>query len=243
MRGFMVTNYIRNEYADLLNSDPAIHNLFNSMVEDFSFSMRELSHELGNIVTLINSSLQIIESSHPEVKSYKYWNSTTEDVKYMIELLSKLSSFNNGAKLNSEPTDIIQILDNIISSFITNDCYSDINFISDMDADIPLITLDPTKLKQVFINIIKNACEAGSQNINIQLNHDDTNILITITDDGYGLSPEQTTQIFKPMVTFKENGTGLGLPICERIISAHQGQIYCNSEIGVGTSFTIILPI
>ncbi len=239
----MVTNYIRNEYADLLNSDPAIHNLFNSMVEDFSFSMRELSHELGNIVTLINSSLQIIESSHPEVKSYKYWNSTTEDVKYMIELLSKLSSFNNGAKLNSEPTDIIQILDNIISSFITNDCYSDINFISDMDADIPLITLDPTKLKQVFINIIKNACEAGSQNINIQLNHDDTNILITITDDGYGLSPEQTTQIFKPMVTFKENGTGLGLPICERIISAHQGQIYCNSEIGVGTSFTIILPI
>lgn len=239
----MVTNYIRNEYADLLNSDPAIHNLFNSMVEDFSFSMRELSHELGNIVTLINSSLQIIESSHPEVKSYKYWNSTTEDVKYMIELLSKLSSFNNGAKLNYESTDIAQILDNIISSFITNNCYSDINFISDMDGDIPLIALDPIKLKQVFINIIKNACEAGSQTINIQLNHDDTNILITITDDGYGLSPEQTTQIFKPMVSFKENGTGLGLPICERIISAHQGQIYCNSEVGVGTSFTIILPI
>lgn len=238
----MVTNYICDEYADLLNSNPAIHNLFNSMIEDFSFSMRELSHELGNIVTLINSSLQIIESSHPEVRSYKYWNSTTEDVKYMIELLSKLSSFNNGDKLNSEPINISQILCSIISSFITNNCYSHINFISNVDNDIPLINADPVKLKQVFINIIKNACEAGSQTISVQLNHDDTNVLINITDDGCGLSPEQTKQIFKPMITFKESGTGLGLPICERIILAHQGQIYCDSEIDNGTSFTIILP-
>lgn len=238
----MVTNYISDEYGDLINSNPAIRNLFETMMEDFSYSMHELSHELGNIVTLINSSLQIIESSHPEVKDYKYWSSTTEDVKYMIELLSKLSSFNNGNKLNPELTNISQMLNNIINSFITNNCYSHINFVSNIDNNIPLTNADPTKLKQVFINIIKNACEAECQTINIQLHYEDTNILINIADDGCGLNTEEIKQIFKPMVTFKEGGTGLGLPICQRIILAHHGKIYCNSEKNNGTSFTIILP-
>ncbi len=238
----MVTNYISDEYGDLINCNPTIRNLFNTMVEDFSFSMHELSHELGNIVTLINSSLQIIESSHPEVKDFKYWNSTVEDVKYMIELLSKLSSFNNGSKLNPELTDISQMLNNIISSFITNSNYSHINFISNIATDIPLMNADPVKLKQVFINIIKNACEAGSRTITIQLYQDETNILVNIIDNGCGLSPEQVKQIFKPMVSFKDGGTGLGLPICERIVLAHRGHISCNSEKNSGTSFTITLP-
>lgn len=238
----MVINYRNDEYGDLINSNPAIQSLCDTMMEDFSLSMRELTHELGNIITLINSSLQIIESSHPDVKSYKYWNSTTEDVKYMIELLSKLSSYNNGCKLNLESINIYEILNNIISSFIINNSYSNINFTTDMNDNIPLISADPIKLKQVFINIIKNACESGCNTVNIQLHHDDTDLLIDVRDNGCGLSSEQMEQIFKPMVTFKQGGTGLGLSICERIIYAHHGHIYCNSEINTGTSISIILP-
>ena len=68
--------------SDLL-SNPEVKSLIDSITEDYTYSLRELSHELGNILTLINSSLQIIESSHPKVTSFKYWSSTINDVHYM----------------------------------------------------------------------------------------------------------------------------------------------------------------
>ena len=230
--------------SDLL-SNPEVKSLIDSITEDYTYSLRELSHELGNILTLINSSLQIIESSHPKVTSFKYWSSTINDVHYMMQLLSELSAFNNGNKIQKqENIQLSSIIHNVIESFSSNPQYTKVTFINNVMVNrIPPISGDPTKLQQVFLNIIKNALEANCFTIRINYEVDEESVTLIIADDGDGLSPSQIDNIFKPMVSYKSSGTGLGLSVCERIISAHHGELICHSKQNIGTSFEIKLPI
>lgn len=255
---FKVLNLNDND-INLLLVNPEIANIFSKVYGDFSYSMHELAHELGNIVTLINSSLQIIESSHPEVQSFKYWKSTQEDIQYLICLISQLSQFNNGGKLHIEQANFYMIISDIISAFSNDERYKNITFNFNAPENIPNINADSVKIKQVLINIIKNACEAILQIISTcedvsadsekkyivdtSIRIIDESLVIAICDNGVGISPENISQIFKPMVTFKTNGTGLGLAISKKIIEAHNGSVMVASKLGEGTTFTITLPL
>lgn len=239
----MNTAYLNTENEAFVNSNPRFRKIIEELSNDYSFSLHELSHELSNITTLINSSLQLIESSHPEVKNFKYWSSTMGDVHYLIELLTQLSSFNNGEKISLSPINLNDILTNIINSFTSDFSYSHIHFLLECSENIPLINGDSLKLKQVFINLIKNACESECETITVRITQNCNALTICVQDNGCGIPSQNISQIFKPMVTYKTNGTGLGLSICKRIIMAHHGQIQCDSIINQGTTFTINLPI
>jgi signal transduction histidine kinase len=101
------------------------------------------------------------------------------------------------------------------------------------------------QLKQVFINVIKNAIEAmpdgGVVLIDMFLDGTDA-ISIRIQDEGAGISKEQLSTLGQPFYTTKDKGTGLGLMVTYKIIDNHQGQITAESEMGVGTIFRIRLP-
>ena len=101
------------------------------------------------------------------------------------------------------------------------------------------------QLKQVFINVLKNAIEAmqsgGVVTIDMTL-HEERNVLIRIKDEGSGIPKEQLSKIGQPFYTTKDKGTGLGLMVTYKIVDNHQGQITAESEIGVGTTFMIQLP-
>lgn len=133
---------------------------YEELKKEYSYSMHELTHEIGNISTLINSSLQIIESSHPDVKSFKHWNSTTSDVQHLINLLSQLSTFNNCSKLNIEFFNIIDLVDSVINSFKSKYTYINFVFTTKITSHELYVYADKTKLKQVIINLIKNATES-----------------------------------------------------------------------------------
>lgn len=107
------------------------------------------------------------------------------------------------------------------------------------------VCADRTKLKEVFLNILRNAAESidGSGSIRLEAFVQNHNITVQIEDSGCGISEEQQNQIFQPFVTYKSNGTGLGLAIVRRVIDAHEGQITVTSTVGKGTVFTILLPI
>ncbi|WP_042231255.1 ATP-binding protein [Kurthia senegalensis] len=105
---------------------------------------------------------------------------------------------------------------------------------------------DPNQLKQVLINIIKNAIDAIEAEGNIDITfqkEDDRHIGIHIADDGLGMKQETVNRIFQPFYTTKEKGTGLGMMICEKIITEHKGKIEIDSTYGQGTIFSITLPI
>ena len=110
----------------------------------------------------------------------------------------------------------------------------------------PVLTMNPDKIIQVVINLVRNAVQATAENgtITVIISANDSRALLDITDNGCGIPPEQQDLIWQPFFTTKgETGTGLGLDICRRIIEGHHGRISCRSEVGVGTTFTIELPL
>jgi signal transduction histidine kinase len=110
----------------------------------------------------------------------------------------------------------------------------------------PVLTINRDKIIQVLINLIRNAIQATSDagTISVRVAENQHYALIDITDDGCGISSDQIDSIWQPFFTTKgEQGTGLGLDICKRIIEGHNGHISCQSHVGTGTTFTIELPL
>lgn len=113
--------------------------------------------------------------------------------------------------------------------------------------DLPLLYCQPMQLNQVFMNLLANAAQAMNSfgRIDIFLEHQPEKITIKIKDSGSGISPENMKRIFEPFFTTKPvgQGTGLGLSLSYTIVRRHKGKISVESELGVGTTFFIELPL
>jgi len=104
--------------------------------------------------------------------------------------------------------------------------------------------IDPELMKQTMMNFLQNAFDATKENGTVTLAYSkkDQNILITISDDGKGISEENLAKIFNLYFTTKKEGNGLGLSIAQKIVSQHNGTIHVTSKVNQGTTFTITIP-
>jgi signal transduction histidine kinase len=111
-----------------------------------------------------------------------------------------------------------------------------------LPSNLPTITVDIDKMKQVIFNLTKNAAEAmaGGGRISIKGSVSENSIVLEISDTGTGIPAG--IDIFEPFFTTKPQGTGIGLSIVQQIVSAHGGSISYSSEHGKGTTFVITLP-
>jgi signal transduction histidine kinase len=105
--------------------------------------------------------------------------------------------------------------------------------------------MDPERLTQAFINIMKNGMQAMGKGgiLHIEAKSLKEGLEVIISDSGSGIQPEQMEKIFNYYYTTKEKGVGLGLPIAHRIIEAHGGQLKIESRVGAGTKVTVALPV
>ncbi len=109
---------------------------------------------------------------------------------------------------------------------------------------IPEIDCEPNRLKQVFINMIKNSIEAEAKKIEINLSKTkDDFIKVIIKDDGCGIDEERIKHLGEPFYSMKEKGTGLGLTVSYKILADHHATIRYSSQLGQGTEVEICLPI
>ncbi|WP_160719085.1 PAS domain S-box protein [Bacillus sp. USDA818B3_A] len=115
-----------------------------------------------------------------------------------------------------------------------------------VDVEQPNVSImgDPNSLKQVLLNVIKNALESLSEmgQVHTTVKTDISGVIIKVSDNGCGISSNRLQKLGEPFYSTKEKGTGLGLITCYRIIEAHQGKISIDSEEGKGTTVTIWLP-
>jgi signal transduction histidine kinase len=116
--------------------------------------------------------------------------------------------------------------------------------------DVPAVTADSSAIKQLFLNLLKNAADAleetgGSVRISAAASPDGREAVVSVEDDGPGIDPEQRARIFAPFFTTKAagRGTGLGLAICRRIAEGHQGTLEVGEAAGGGALFTLRLPV
>ncbi len=266
----MLTSTDLDKINQLTSDNPELRDVFSSIIASYRADLRTITHEIRNPLTIVYSTLQLIESSHPEVLSFRHWDSLHEDIVYMVNLLSELSLFNNSSQLNCAPIVTSNFLKKIALSFAghlerNSFNHTPIEFTSRIQPDLPILYGDPIRLKEVLLNLLKNASEAflpdydsksdlnsdsnpaptGKQSIRLDasvIENGSSYLCIKIQDNGCGIPADQLKDIFRPFVTHKSGGTGLGLPISQRIIEAHHGTLTVHSDSSVGTTFTVLLP-
>ncbi|WP_455714782.1 sensor histidine kinase [Anaerosporobacter sp.] len=228
------------------------------MESQHQFVISQITHEIRNPLTLISSTVQLIESHYPEVAGSNLWEQLTDDISDLILLLEDVTTYNHSNKLTLESTNIYEMLQKLSHSFQIHTAKNDIKIQLDATEDVKskLMTFvcDSIKLRQAFTNIIKNAVEAihdsGELYIQIQdevsrLDISDSNtryISISFKNNGEPLDPSEQHNIFKPFITYKPNGTGMGLAITDQIIHAHDGFIQCLFD-STWTEFKVFLPL
>ncbi|QGQ96335.1 PAS domain-containing protein [Paenibacillus psychroresistens] len=208
-----------------------------------------IAHEIRNPLTTIMGFIQLIrERKSTQIQDSQYLEIVFSELR---DLNKMVSDFVLMAKPSFPEKKVIQlqafILDTVQFMTIQGNLK---NMLLTVNLCNPLIMIyiDAVQMKQVLINLIQNAFEAmpSGGEVEIGLSYDslDPNIIvISISDIGTGITDEQMKDIFTPFFTTKDNGLGLGLSICYRIVENHNGKIQFKSTPGVGTTFTIILPI
>jgi len=113
------------------------------------------------------------------------------------------------------------------------------------DGPLPSVPFDYKQLRQVLLNLFKNAMEAMPRGgeLTVASRRRGPNLEISVADTGQGMSPEVMDKLFQPYFTTKEKGTGLGLAICRSIVEEHGGGLLVDSTPGQGSTFTIQLPL
>ena len=164
-------------------------------------------HEIKNSITLINSSLQLVEKKHPEVREFDYWSESMSELCFLKNMVIQLSSARLCNQLNLMQVSIYSFMHQIDTS-IRVLSWKDFVCNFQLDENLPLIELDPQLLKQAVINIIKNAFEAmhESGTTDIHVFYEEPWMNIAITDHGGGLDPALADTIFQPFITSKTGG-------------------------------------
>jgi signal transduction histidine kinase len=112
-------------------------------------------------------------------------------------------------------------------------------------AALPAVRGDAQRLRQVLVNLLDNAADASTPGAEVTLRTaraDDSHVAIEVEDRGKGIRADDLARIFEPFFTTRPDGTGLGLAICHKVVTAHGGELRVKSSVGVGTTFTVVLP-
>ncbi len=208
-----------------------------------------VGHDLRNPLQVIVGSIDLIKkrlnkrgdsSDGREIE--KWVDKIDAQTDYMNKIVSDHQDYSRNIKLKREKADLEALMGDVVSSV---NIHGDVDVSIVLDEGLPGISVDETLMKRLFTNLILNAVQAmpdgGSLSIRGSLQGDD--VVISVEDTGVGIREENLDEIFKPLFTSKAKGTGFGLPVCKRIVDAHGGTISVESEEGVGSTFTVKLPI
>lgn len=204
-----------------------------------------IAHEIRNPMTALKGFIQLLKSSI-EGDYALYFNVITSELKRIESIITEFLILAKPQAIMYEERTVTQIMRDTIDLLYAQANLSNVQIHLDIFGEIPDIYCEPNQLKQVFINILKNAIEVMPSGGNIYVaikSVDDHHICISMTDEGSGISEDKLKRLGEPFYTTKERGTGLGLMVSYKIMKEHQGKIEVESEEGKGTSFYLTLPI
>jgi signal transduction histidine kinase len=205
-----------------------------------------VAHEIRNPLAGIRAACQVLFMSKERTGKVKeIGDEVVHQVDRLNQTVSELLQFAVPRKLETAPTDLIALIDRVISIFGEHPASRKVSVKQVMASEIPLLKVDPGQLEQVFYNLLLNAAQAmdsqGSVVISTELS--DRQVLIRVRDTGPGLRPGADEKLFKPFYTTRTDGTGLGLPIVRKIVVAHGGAVTASNPAAGGAEFVIRLPL
>ncbi len=216
-----------------------------------------VAHEINNPLAIINEKAglmkDLLENMDEFVYKEKFLSQLTSlqgAVDRSRTITHRLLGFARRMDVKFEPVQINDVINDVLGFLAKEASYHNIEITQDLQADLPLVRSDRGQLQQIFLNIINNAIDAVGKDGDVKIisfllnaNH----LQVDIVDNGPGMPPEVLENIFEPFFTTKNSkesqGTGLGLSITYGLVKKLGGEIFVDSTVGRGSTFTLIFPI
>jgi two-component system, NtrC family, sensor kinase len=217
-----------------------------------------IAHEINNPLQAVQGCLTLaeeeLESERRPDKLMRYMQIADGEVERISAIVSRTRDFYRPSREGAQSIDVHNILESVIELANKQLQHSDIQVEREWIEEIPAIRANADQIRQVFLNMVINAIDAMPEGgvLNIEtsveeksLNNEapETTVCIRFSDTGVGIAAENLPRLFEPFYTTKEYGSGLGLSISYGIIQNHRGRIQVESQVGLGTTFTIWLPV
>ncbi|MBD0383079.1 PAS domain S-box protein [Paenibacillus sedimenti] len=202
-----------------------------------------LAHEIRNPLTSLRGFLQLLQSDMKEKQHY--FDIMLSELDRINFIVSEFLVIAKPEAIHYKRSNLKDILQTVIALLETQAVLCNTELVLEFESEIPEIVCSEMHLKQLFINLVKNAIEAipkdGHIRISVSMQGND-HILVRTKDNGCGIPEERLKQLGEPFYTTKEKGTGLGLMMCFKIVEAHKGTMQIQSSIGEGTMIDVLLP-
>jgi len=218
-----------------------------SRLADIGTLAATVAHELRNPLGVIHLAAYNLRKEKAELNDNRHLSNIEKKVWEGNQIIDNLLSYARIKIPNYEEVKIISILDECASSAQGRFGEKGIVIEKKYEADVGFIEADPNQIREIFANILNNACQSfptGSDGGKVELSAERAGemIKISVKDTGVGIAAEDLDKIFEPFFTRKAKGTGLGLTICNELVNMHQGKIEIDSKEGQGTKVSIFLP-
>ena len=205
-----------------------------------------MAHEIRNPLNAINLFAQILSGAYREdLENISYIRKIIEEVERVDSILIKMLAASRGTAAPRSEVRFEQIAKRVLadcevicrSQRVAVECL--------IEDSLPAIIADPTEIEQIFTNLVTNALfemQTGGH-LGLRLTMDEGFIHLEVSDTGRGIPKEHLNQIFDPFFTTKEKGTGFGLSVVLRIVRGYSGLIMADSDVGIGTTFSVKIPV
>jgi signal transduction histidine kinase len=221
----------------------------NERLAAMGVTVAKLIHEIGNPLNGMYTTVQLLERdlAQQEGPLNETLRLTVQDLIHEVDrlrsLLLELRSLSHPRQLDLQPTDLAALTTELLSIEMPQWAKSGIRVEQDFPPDLPLVLADGEKLKQVLLNLCKNAVEAMSEEGTLTVRGHTVRgqVYLEIHDTGVGVP--DGVDVFELFSTTKPGGTGIGLAIVRQIVAAHGGRITYTSRPGKGTVFRVTLPL
>jgi PAS domain S-box-containing protein len=253
-----ITNRKRNEAA-LKKYSEHLEEMVEERTKQFQKDVRltalgematMIGHDLRNPLQIIISMVYLVKemltsADIPPLDGRLSVTEILDDIEkssvYMNKIVSDLQSYAGSPNLEFAETDIHKLISYALSIL---EIPKGVEVSIEVESGLSEITIDPEMIKRVIVNLVNNSIQSmptGGQ-ITITITRKGESVVLTVKDEGVGISNENIPKIFLPLFTTKAKGIGLGLAICKRLVEAHKGNIVVTSKVNAGTEVTIEIP-
>jgi PAS domain S-box-containing protein len=208
----------------------------------------EIKQPISAAVTNAKTCLRWLGRDEPDVaEASEAASRLVKDVTRAADIIGRISSLFKKDAPQRELVDVNELAREMIVLLRSEANRYSISIRTELAEDLPKVMADRVQLQQVFMNLMLNGIDAmketsGGSELTIKSEAGDGQLLISVSDTGVGLPPEQANQIFTAFFTTKDNGTGMGLPISRSIIESHGGRLWVTGNSGRGATFQFSLP-
>jgi PAS domain S-box-containing protein len=208
----------------------------------------EIRQPISAAVTNANACLRWLGRDEPDVaEACEAASRLVKDVTRAADIIGRISSLFKKGALQRELVDVNELTGEMIVLLRSEANRYSISIRTELAQDLPKVMADRVQLQQVFMNLMLNGIDAmketsGGSELTIKSEADHGQLLISVSDTGAGLPPEQADQIFRAFFTTKDQGTGMGLPISRSIIESHGGRLWADANSAGGATFQFTLP-